>query len=90
MKIRQFIASVTTAVIFLAASINVLHADDNVCYPMEDSGYAFENCSTAPCVSPSLALGTVALVAVIGVVVHNRKHSHGSHHWHSNNWVHIH
>ncbi|MGA8163854.1 MAG: hypothetical protein WB791_02380 [Waddliaceae bacterium] len=73
---KQFITLVTAFAIFNSPT-HGLHADDvvncpneEVCCP-EECGYAFENCRTAPRISPTLALGAVALIAVITVIAYN-------------------
>lgn len=41
-------------------------------------GCGYEECRRAPCIGPALALGTIALIAVIAVALQNQSHSgHG-------------
>ena len=41
-------------------------------------GCGYEECRRAPCIGPALALGTIALVAIIAVALQNQSHSgHG-------------
>ncbi|NGX42552.1 MAG: hypothetical protein K940chlam7_00832 [Chlamydiae bacterium] len=80
-RLKRFVALVTVAAT-LAGSAEILNAD--YCY-QNDNGCGYEDCRTAPYISPTIALGTVAVVAVIAVLVHNNKksknhpaaHSHG-------------
>ena len=71
------------AALILAATVTTSTSTlDAGCGPC-NSGCAYDDCCQAPCISPSVALGTVALVAVVAVIVHNKKHHHGHSHSHS-------
>ena len=76
-RLRTFIAIIALSCA-MGGSFNTLNAD----YCSGDyRGCGYEDCCTAPCISPTVALGTVAVVAVVAVIIHNNN-SHGSHHNH--------
>lgn len=39
-------------------------------------GSGYEQCRRAPSLAPTIALGTVALIAIVAVAVQNNNHSH--------------
>jgi len=43
-------------------------------------GVAYEECRTAPCITPGVALGTVAAAAIIAILIQNRSGDHGHSH----------
>lgn len=55
----------------LSSSIGTLNAQD------EYAGSGYVDSTSAPRISPTVALGTVALAAIIAVIVQNRNHHHG-------------
>lgn len=71
-RLKKLIALATLAVT-LSSSVGVLEAGQY--------GQAYEGSQKAPSISPTVALGTVAVIAVIAVIVHNNrsnKHGHSS------------
>jgi hypothetical protein len=38
-------------------------------------GCGYEECCTSPCIAPAVALGTIALIAIVAVAVQNSSHS---------------
>lgn len=83
-SIKKLVRALTLAVT-LGTSVNILNAD---CCPLEacdgdcDDGCGYEECCTAPSLSPTVALGAIALVAVATVIVHNRGNSSNCYHGH--------
>lgn len=47
----------------------------------DTGGCGWEDCREAPCLTPAIALGAIALVAIIAVAVQN-SHHHGHGHCH--------
>lgn len=55
------------------------------CYSSSTGGCGYVECRRAPCITPAVALGTIALVAIIAVAVQNSQ-GRGVHaHCHCNN-----
>ncbi|MFQ5729999.1 MAG: hypothetical protein ACE5GN_06530 [Waddliaceae bacterium] len=77
-RFKKMIAVLTLAAT-LSTSAGILNAD--YCSDC-NSGCGYDDCCRAPCISPTVALGTVAVVAAIAIIIHNKKNSH-SHHAHS-------
>lgn len=51
------------------------------CYVSSTGGCGYVECRRAPCITPAVALGTIALVAIIAVAVQNSHlQSHGHAH----------
>jgi hypothetical protein len=83
--IRKYVRSIAalSTLAALLCSTAPLRAD----YVADTSGFCYEDCRRAPCIAPAIALGTVALVAIIAVAVQNTGHDdhcHTSHHSHCN------
>lgn len=56
----------------------------NLCaqeYRTDAGGYGYEESRRVPSLAPAIALGTIAIVAIIAVAVQNN-HRHGHHHSH--------
>lgn len=49
-------------------------------YCSETAGCGYEQCRQAPCLTPAIALGAIALVAIIAVAVQNSGHGHSHSH----------
>lgn len=49
----------------------------------EAGGYGYEQGQRVPSLAPAIALGTIALVAIIAVAVQNSGHHHGHSHSHN-------
>jgi hypothetical protein len=76
-KLKKFVAAATLLAIS-TASINEVEGQ----YYSDTGGYGYEESSMSPALTPSIALGTVALVAIIAVAIRHgsRGHSHGHAH----------
>lgn len=72
---KKFLALATVAA--LLASATPMPAQT---YCADTGGNCYADCRRAPCIAPAIALGTVALVAIIAVAVQNS--GHGSGHCH--------
>ncbi len=46
-------------------------------YSIDTGGYCYEDCRRAPCITPAIALGAVALVAIIAVAIQNSNNGSG-------------
>ncbi|MEX2305561.1 MAG: hypothetical protein WD595_05180 [Waddliaceae bacterium] len=57
-----------------SSSVGTLSADP-CCY--NNTGYGYQDCCRAPCISPYVALGVVTVAAVIAVLVNNKKSDNG-------------
>jgi hypothetical protein len=78
-RMKQYIALIATMTM-LGASAQSL---DAAVYCTDAGGCGYEECRTAPCLAPAIALGTIALAAIVAVVVQN---SHGGNgHCHAHN-----
>lgn len=53
-----------------------LSAQDDY-YCADTGGYCYEDCTRASCIAPAIALGTIALVAIIAVAIQNTGSGHG-------------
>lgn len=77
MKFTKKIFSSLLAATLLFSASN-LSAQDYYC---EDTGgYCYEDCRRAPCITPAIALGAVALVAIVAVAVQNSNNGSGHSH----------
>lgn len=76
-KIKRFVALATLLAMFGTASHSV--EAQEYCY--DTAGCGYEQCCQAPCLTPAIALGAIALVAIIAVAVQNSSH-HGHGHCH--------
>ncbi|MBA3957625.1 MAG: hypothetical protein H0X51_04415 [Parachlamydiaceae bacterium] len=76
--LKRFIALATVAAMF-GTSAHSLNAAE-YCY--DTGGCGYEECRQAPCLTPAIALGAIALIAIIAVAVQNSSH-HGHGHSHS-------
>lgn len=48
-------------------------------YCADVAGCGYEECRSSPCLTPAIALGAIALVAIIAVAVQNSGKGHSSH-----------
>lgn len=46
-------------------------------YSSDTYGCGYEECRQAPCLTPAIALGTIALVAIVAVALQDSHSSHG-------------
>lgn len=63
----------TLSVALLNSSIGSIHATE-YCYDLAGCGY--QECRSAPCLTPAIALAALALAAIIAVAVQNSHHDH--------------
>jgi hypothetical protein len=75
--LKKFITLSLLSALFTAQT-HTLAADDCAVYT---SGCGYTRCRECPSLTPAIALGAVALVAIIAVAVQNTKHKHS--HCHS-------
>lgn len=82
---RKFVALAAALALSLSAHLPVnadtcIDEDIEECYCADTGGYGYESCRKAPCIAPTIALATLALVAIVAVAVQNS--GHGSGHCH--------
>lgn len=71
--VKKLIAS-AALLAMLSTSANDLHADE---YCVDNGGCGYENCCRSCSLAPAIALGTIAIVAIVAVAVQNTSgHSH--------------
>lgn len=70
---KKYIAILTTMT--MLSFVQELPAPD-CCYA---GGNCYQECRTAPCVGPAVALAAIALAAIIAVALIHSGHSHASH-----------
>lgn len=76
-RLKKMIAF-TTLMAMLGSSVHSLSAQE---YVSETAGYGYEQSRSAPELTPAIALGAIALIAIIAVAVQNSSH-HGHGHFH--------
>jgi len=83
-RIKQFV-TLASLLAMLGTSAHNLSAEDCAVNVTDAGGYGYEQCRRVPSLAPAIALGAVALAAIIAVAVQNSSHhSHSSHlHGHS-------
>ncbi|MCB1112266.1 MAG: hypothetical protein H7A37_00290 [Chlamydiales bacterium] len=79
MKIFNKIVAVTTAMTMLCSPIG-LKAEE--CYS-DCGGCGYTECRRAPCIAPCVALGVIALAAIIAIAVQTSHSDHNHAHCHS-------
>jgi|LakMenE01Jun11ns_1017448.scaffolds.fasta_scaffold9796520_2 hypothetical protein len=73
-----------TLMAMIGTSAQNLTAQQEYEYATDAGGYGYEQARRVPSLAPAIALGTVALVAIIAVAVQNSSHhNHGHAHGHS-------
>jgi hypothetical protein len=72
--LKRFVASTA----FVAMMFSSTHAKAE-CYETS-GGSGYEECCRAPCLAPAVALGTIALIAIIAIAVQNSHNGHGHSH----------
>lgn len=74
MNLAKKIIASAALVTMLGSSAASLHADDYCC---DNGGYAYEESCRSSSLAPAIALGTIAVVAIVAVAVQNTSgHSH--------------
>ena len=80
MKQFKKIIAITALLAMMATSARNLSAQNMCCetpeYYFGAGGYGYEEARRVPSLAPAIALGTVALVAVIALALNNGGHSH--------------
>lgn len=71
-RFRKLIIAATLFTL-IGTSIPRAHSAE---YCSSVAGCGYEECRTSPCLTPAIALGTIALVAIIAVAVQNTHHGH--------------
>lgn len=81
MKMVKKMIALASLMAMLGISAHSLSADEACAVNVTDAGgFGYEQCRRVPSLAPAIALGTVALVAIIAVAVQNSSHhGHSSH-----------
>lgn len=53
------------------------HKAEAAYYSSDCGGCGYEECRQSPCLTPAIALGTIALVAIVAVALQDSHSSHG-------------
>lgn len=90
MKTLKKSVALATLIAMFATSASSVSADEygndagyceNAEYCTDTAGYGYEDCCRAPQIGPAIALGAIALAAIIAIAVQNSSHSgHGHSH----------
>lgn len=64
------------AVLTLTAMVTSGSAHANDCYN-DAGGCGYQECRRAPCIAPCIALGAIALAAIIAIAIQNSSCDHG-------------
>lgn len=77
-KINKFFATLVLITMMGSTASSANAAE----YCTEIAGCGYEDCKSAPCLTPAIALGAIALVAIIAVAIQNsdKGHCHGHDH----------
>lgn len=81
MKMIKKLIALSTLTAMIGVSAHNLGAQE---FSTDAGGYGYEQSSRVPSLAPAIALGTIALVAIIAVAVQNSSH-HKHDHSHSHN-----
>lgn len=74
MKLAKKIIAAAALFAMLSTSANTLSADE---YCVDMGGCGYEDCCRSCSLAPAIALGTIAIVAIVAVAVQNTSgHSH--------------
>lgn len=80
MKYVKKIMFIAAAMAMMSSSISSLQADDacpTTDYCVDNGGCGFDACCRSSSLAPAIALGTIALIAIVAVAVQNTSgHSH--------------
>jgi predicted ATPase len=81
MKVIKKLIALAALTAMISVSMSQLDAQE---YRTEAGGYGYEQSRRVPSLAPAIALGTIALVAIIAVAVQNSgHHDHGHSHSHN-------
>ena len=78
-KFKKMIALATLMAVMASGATSVEAQDE---YRSDMGGYGYEESRRNPSLAPAIALGTIALVAIIAVAVQNSHGGHGHGHSH--------
>lgn len=74
MKLRNKFIALAAAIAMLASSSNGLVAQE---FCIDNGGCGYDDCCRTSSLAPAIALGTIAIVAIVAVAVQNTSgHSH--------------
>lgn len=76
MKAFKKLIGLMTVMGMLGFSMHSLEAQE---YSTDVGGYGYTESRTSPALAPAIALGTIALIAIIAVAVQNSSHSSHGH-----------
>lgn len=76
MKFFKKSVALATFVAMIAASAHNLSAQE---YMTDTGGCGYQECRRVPSLAPAIALGTIAIIAIVAVCVQNSQHHHHSH-----------
>lgn len=86
-SLKQLIAVAVAAAMMSSATVSAQPYGSGIAPYSEDAYFAesaggngYVESSRSPYIAPAVALGTIALVAIIAVAVQNSHHSHGHSH----------
>lgn len=79
-KFKKMIALATLMAVMASGSSSIEAQE----YRTDMGGEGYSESRTSPSLAPAIALGTIALVAIIAVAVQNSHGGHGHSHSHSN------
>lgn len=91
-SLKQLVASATVLAMICCATVNAQPygngpvygngpaVSQDACYAESLGGCGYQESCRSPYIAPAVALGTIALVAIIAVAVQNSSHSHGHAH----------
>lgn len=82
MKMFKKLVALATLTAMMGTSAHSLNAQVYSNTPADCCGYGYQDSCKVPCYAPAIALGTIALVAIIAVVLENHHHHHGHSHSH--------
>ncbi len=76
--VKKFIASLLAfAMLCSSSSANAQdYYYEGQDYCVDTGGYCYEDCRRAPCITPAIALGAVALIAIVAVAIQNSSSDH--------------
>lgn len=76
MKFFKKFVALAAFVAMIATSAHNLGAQE---YMTDTGGCGYQECRRCPSLAPAIALGTIAVIAVIAVAVQNSSHHHHGH-----------
>lgn len=81
MYIRSTLMKQLKKLIALGATVAMVglscHTAEAATYSTDCGGCGYDDCRQAPCLGPAIALGTIALVAIVAVALQDSHSSHG-------------